>query len=144
MGRTIQEATDNLRQVAQAQIIGPRYTAGINRADWQGPASSQQAEANYAAGVQAAVAEGRRVAGIRNISNGDWQRLCIQKGSLVIGQRIIDSIDKYTRNFGPILTAMNQAADAHHQRTASPTQHIQNRMVPVVRAAVEAAGKTYS
>ena len=48
--KTIQQAGENLRQVAP--LIGARYITGINNADWQGPASSEQAEQNYSTGVR--------------------------------------------------------------------------------------------
>lgn len=144
MGKTIQQAAENLRQVASQGIIGPRYIAGVRAADWQTAASSAQAEQNYAAGVQAAVAEGRRRAGIMEVSNEQWRTAAEQKGGAVIGQRILGAIDKYTRGFGPILSAMNSAASSLPPRTTSPSQNIQNRMVPIVRAAVEASGKSFS
>lgn len=142
--KTIQMAAENLRQVASAGIIGPRYIAGVRAADWQTAAASQQAETNYAEGVQRAVAAGTRRSGILAVSNQAWQQAAEQKGGAVIGARIVASIDKYSRNFGPILQAMNAASDALPGRTTSPSQNIANRMVPIVRAAVEAAGKQFS
>jgi len=142
--RTIQEAGANLRAVATAGLIGPRYIQGVNGADWQTPAASDQAEQNYATGVQAAVAEGRRRAGILAVTNAEWRTAAAEKGGAIIGNRIVGAIEKYQRNFGPILTAMNAAAGTLPARTTSASQNIQNRMLPVVRAAVEAAGKTFS
>jgi hypothetical protein len=142
--RTIQEAAANLTQVAAAGIIGPRYIAGVQKADWQTAASSAQAETNYAEGVQRAVAAGTRRAGILAVSNQQWQQASEQKGGPIIGQRVQGGIAKYSQNFGPILQAMNSAADALPPRTTSPSQNITNRMIPIVRAAVEASGKTFS
>ncbi len=137
--KTIQNAADNLRTAAGT--MGARYTLGIQGADWQGPAASDQAEQNWGQGVQAAIASGARRTGIMAVSNQAWQQLSISKGASIIGARVTDALDKYTRNFGPILTAMNQAAGVLPPRTASATQNVQNRLLPIISAAKEAAGK---
>lgn len=139
MAKTIAQAVENLRAVAP--LIGPRYTQGIQNADWQGPASSPEAEASWGAGVQAAMASGARREGIMRVSNADWQRLAITKGAAVIGQRITDSLEKYQRNFAPILSAMNDQAARLPARTASATQNVANRLIPIIHSAQRAAGK---
>lgn len=138
--KTIQNAMDNLR--ASTATIGPRYTIGIQGADWQGPASSDQAEQNWGTGVQRAIADGSRRTGILAVSNNVWQQLSISKGAAVIGQRVNDALDKYQRNFAPILSAMNQAASILPPRTASATQNVNTRLLPIIAAAKEAAGKS--
>lgn len=138
--KTVQQAADNLRTAAAT--MGPRYSIGIQGADWQGPASSDQAEQNWGTGVQRAMADGSRRAGILAVTNQQWQQLSISKGSAVIGQRVTDSLDKYMRNFGPILQAMNAASGILPPRTASATQNVQQRLLPIIAAAKEAAGKT--
>lgn len=140
--KTIQQAAENLRTVAT--LIGPRYTIGINNADWQTPAASDQAEANYGQGVQAAIASGARRNGILAVSNQAWQTASVTKGSQVIGQRIVDAIPKYISNFGPILLAIGTVSQALPPRTTSASQNVTNRLLPVIRAAMEAAGKTFS
>lgn len=142
--RTIQQAGENLRQIAQSTLIGPRYIQGIQGADWKTGASSPQAEQNYADGVQRAVTEGRRLAGINAVSNEEWRKAAVDKGGPIIGARMVLGVDKYIKNFGPILVAMNNAAGALPARTTSASQNITNRMIPVVRAAVEAAGKSFT
>lgn len=140
--KTIQQAVENLRQVAG--FIGARYTIGINNADWQGPASSDQAEVNYGQGVQRAIADGSRRAGIQAVSNAQWQQAATTKGAGVIGQRITDALPKYQANFGPILAAMTTAAQNLPARTTSASQNVTNRLLPVIQAAMQAAGKTFS
>lgn len=140
--KTIQQAVDNLRQVSA--FIGPRYTLGIQGADWQGPASSQQAEINWSTGVQRAIADGSRITGIQAVSNAAWQAAAVSKGAAVIGQRIVDALPKYQAGFGPILSAMNATAATLPARTTSASQNVNNRLIPIIRAAVEASGKTFS
>ena len=137
--KTIQMAVDNLRQVAP--LIGERYRQGIAGADWQGPASSDAAESNWGTGVQRAISSGARREGILAVSNQQWQQAAISKGAAIIGDRITLSLDKYQRNFAPILAAMNQEAAALPARTASAAQNVTNRLLPIIRAAQIAAGK---
>lgn len=144
MGRTIAEAAANLEQVAKANIIGPRYIAGIKKADWQTAAASEQAELNYASGVQAAITDKRRQAGVMAVSNQDWQTAAEMKGGPIISNRVLGGIAKYTRNFGPILEQVNRTVATLPARTTSPSQNIRARMEPVVQAMVEASGKTYT
>lgn len=140
--KTIQQAAENLRQ--SAGLIGARYTVGINNADWQTPASSDQAETNYGQGVQRAIADGSRRSGILAVSNQAWQQAAVTKGAGVIGQRIVDALPKYSQNFAPILLAMGTAAQNLPPRTTSASQNVTNRLLPIIRAAMEAAGKTFS
>mgnify|MGYP005817062143 CR=1 FL=1 len=137
--KTIAMAAENLR--GSTALIGERYRQGINGADWQGPASSDQAEQNWATGVQAAVADGSRRAGILAVTNAQWQTAAIEKGVPNIARGIIAGLDKYQRNFGPILSAMNAEAATLPPRTNSATQNVQTRLLPIIRSAQIAAGK---
>jgi hypothetical protein len=137
--RTIQTASANLGQAAAN--IPARYTAGVNAADWATPASSAQAEANYAAGVQKAVTNKTRAAGVNRVGNSAWRAAAVAKGAPVIGSRITASLQKYQTNFQPILSAMNAAADAAPARTLDPVANIQSRLIPVVQAAIAAKQK---
>ena len=138
--KTIDQAVANLQQVAP--FIGQRYTSGVQGADWQGPASSAESETNYAAGVQQAVADGRRIAGINRVSNQQWRDAAVTKGAAVIGQRVIEGLPKYRVNFAPVLQALNNAAAALPPKTASARQNVTNRLLPIIEAAQIAAGKT--
>ena len=140
--KTITQAAANLREVAP--LIGQRYTAGIQGADWQTTAASDQAEANWGQGVQRAIANGSRRAGILEVSNQSWQQSSINKGAPIIGQRIVDAIDSYTRNFAPILAAMTATQQTLPARTSSAQQNIQNRLIPIVQSAMIAAGRTFT
>lgn len=137
--KTVQQAADNLRTASAT--MGARYAIGIQGADWQTPAASDQAEVNWGTGVQRAMADGSRRTGILAVSNSVWQQLAISKGQAVIGTRVVDALDKYMRKFGPVLTAMNTAAAALPPRTASATQNVQNRLLPIIAAAKGAVGK---
>ena len=138
--KTIQESGQHLADASST--IGPRYAAATARADWEGPSSSREAESNYVDGVNEAITKGSRVAGIRNAGNQKYQKGCGEKGASVIGQRVKAARGEYESNFGPVLGAMNSAADAAPARTRDFRANINNRLVPVVEAARRAAGKS--
>lgn len=138
--KTLDQTVENLR--GAAGLIGGRYTTGIQNATWQANAASDQAERNYGDGVNRAIAEGSRRTGIMRVSDAEWREKSIAKGAAVIGQRIVDSLNKYRQNFAPILAAMSAASEALPPRTTSATQNVTMRLLPIIAAAQTAAGKT--
>lgn len=138
--KTIEQARQNLSD-ATAKIPA-RYIASVQKAEWVGPASSSQAEANYQAGVQDAISKKTRVAGIQKVGNQGWRDGAVTKGAAVIAMRITNALPKYVTNFSPILSAMNSAADAAPAPTRDAMQNIETRLKPVVLAAKAAAGKS--
>lgn len=144
MPKNIDQAAANLKQAADSGIIGPRYIAGIDAADWKSRASDPQTAQNYATGVTAAIADGRYQRGIERVTNEQWRAAAKQKGGSIIGQRVSGGIDNYRKNFGPILSAINSAVASLPARTTSPTQNVQNRLLPVIQAAMQASGKSFS
>lgn len=134
--RTIQEAKDNLKQAAPN--IPARYKAGVSKAEWEAPASSAQAETNYQGGVADAIAKGSRIAGIHRTGNAGYRTAAANKGGAVIGTRIAEAIEKYGQAFAPVLSAMNSAADAAPAPTRDAMTNIENRLKPVVMAAIAA------
>lgn len=144
MGKTIQQAVENLRAIANTPVISQRYQQGVEAADWATPTQSPAAAANWFAGVTQANADGRYQAGVQRVTNQEWRQMSVQKGAAIIGQRIVASLNKYQARFGPILQAMNTAAAALPPRTSSASQNIQQRLLPVVQAAMQAAGKSFN
>lgn len=138
--KTLEQTVENLR--GATSLIGGRYTTGINNATWQAAAASDQAEQNYGEGVQRAIANGSRKAGIMRVSDADWRALSISKGAAVIGARIVDALPKYRERFAPILAAMASEAENLPARTGSATENVQRRLLPIIAAAQRAAGKT--
>lgn len=137
--RTIDVATTNLQ--AAIAVIPARYRLGVQSADWETKAASDSAEQLWAQNVAAAAAAKRRQAGIHAAGNAKWQQASMNKGAANIGTGIQNGLAKYTQKFGPILQAMNSAAQSLPPRTADPLANIQNRLVPIVKAARQAAGK---
>lgn len=138
--KTIAEAKRNLEE--SIPYIGSRYESAVKKADWATNAGSEQAEENWAAGVSKAAAGKTRQKAIRLISNADWQNAAALKGGPIIGERVRSGLTKYEANMGPILDAMNNAADSAVPKGPDFRANIMNRLIPVVEAARKAAGKS--
>lgn len=137
--KTKEEARANFE--ASLSYIPARYQAGIHKADWAGPAGSDQAESNYAAGVQDAVAKKRRQTKVREISNTTWQTAAINKGAPIIGERIRGALDKWAGNWGPIYDGVLAKVTSLPPKTTDFRANINNRLVPVVEEWKRGAGK---
>lgn len=134
--RTIQEAKDNLK--TSTSIIPARYKAGVSKANWEAPATTDQSEANYQGGVADAMAKDKRRSGIHKTGDTGWRTAAVDKGGAVIGTRIAAAIEKYGAGMAPVLSAMNAASDSAPARTRDAMQNIENRLKPVVNAAIAA------
>jgi len=137
--KTKEQAKANLE--ASISYIPERYKAGVQAADWAGPASSDQAEANYAAAVGKAITAKRRQTKIRNVSNEDWKTAAVNKGAPIIGERIRGALDKWGRNWGPMYDAVTSKVNTLPPKTVDFRANINNRLVPTVEAWKRAAGK---
>lgn len=138
--KTRAEAKENLE--AAIAYIPDRYIAGVKKADWLGPAGSDQAERNYADGISKAVTNKSRQKGVKKVSNTEWQDAAANKGGPIIGERIRGALDKYDANFGPMLEAVNSKVDTLPPRTVDWRNNISKRLIPTVEAWKKAAGKT--
>jgi len=134
--KTIQQAKENLQRAIP--LISERYRQGVESADWQTNAASEQAEQNFAAGVQQAIANKSRQKGIQGVSNQQWREAARVKGANSIGQGIQMGLQRYEQNFAPVLGAMQAAAKALPPRTTDPIANVTARVIPVVQAAVNA------
>ncbi|KKL64269.1 hypothetical protein LCGC14_2166720 [marine sediment metagenome] len=131
---------------SQAEIDA-NYRAGIGRApenykkgiqgtnDWQEKASSESAEANYAAGVQEAAATKRRQKAVSNVSNEEWKQAAADKGASRIGPGMQAGAGKRTQNFEPYRSAIEGVALP--DRTTDPISNVDNRVKPIVQALVD-------
>ena len=140
--RTIQQARANLS--ASVAVIPGRYREGVESADWATPAGSDAAEQMWATKTQEAARNKTRQKAVKAVGNEVWRRNSVDNVAAVIGTRIDQSLDKYETRFGPILSAMETAAQALPARTADFRTNIQNRVTPVVEAAKRASGRLNS
>jgi len=134
-----EEAKANLE--ASIAYIPNRYESGVRKADWHGPAASEAAESNYAAGVQNAITKKSRQAGVNKVSNADWQNAAVTKGKPIIGERIRGALGKWSANFGPIYDSVAGKIATLPPKTTDFRANINNRLVPVVEEWKRASGK---
>jgi len=132
--KTIAEARKHLEEAIPN--IPARYKASTARADWETPSTTEESEANYRAGLSESMAEDRRRIRIHAAGNAKFKSACELKGAPVIGERIRQSLAIYERNFAPVMSAMIAAADAAPAKTRDPMANIDQRLKPVVRAAI--------
>lgn len=137
--KTKEEARANLE--ASVAYIGPRYITGVGRADWATPAGSEAAEKNYADAVARAVANKTRQAGVKRVSNSEWQRLAIDKGGAIIGERVRGAIDKQAARWGPIYDRVVSDVARMTPRTIDFRANVTNRVLPTVEAWKKHSGK---
>ena len=112
-----------------------KYKAGVQRADWQTPAASEEAEANYGAGVTEAVAAKSRQKGVLNTSNSEWQNKAATDGAAIIGPRMVSSAGKQASNWQPsrsVIEGMQLPP-----RTRDAATNVQNRSLPLAVALQE-------
>lgn len=137
--KTIEDAAKHLQE--SAAVIPGRYKESTAKATWAEPAASDQATTNYNAGIAESEAKGLRVSGIREAGDAGYRKGCADKGAAVIGTRITAAIPQYRTKFSPVLQAMNSASDAAPAKTRDFMTNINNRLIPVVKAAKGAVGK---
>ena len=123
------EITENF--VAGAARAPAKYKKGVQRADWQTPASSEAAEANYGAGVSEAVANKTRQRGVQAVSNADWQRNAATVGAERIGRGMTNASGKQAANWAPYRSFLEGLSLPPKTRNA--TENIQNRAIPVAQ-----------
>ena len=126
---------------ASTSFIPERYAQGVQGADWKTNAGSDQAEKNYAAGVNQAVAEKSRMKGISKVSNEEWKNHSMNEGKQRIASGIKANLDKYEKNFGPVLNAVNAVAKSLPPRTTDAMQNIDARLKKIVQTAINASKK---
>lgn len=117
---------------AAVSYIPARYRAGVSKADWATAAASDQAEANFAAGISEAVAKKKRQAGVRAISNADWQSAAVNKGAPIIGERIRGALGKWMSNWGPKYDRITSLVPTLPPKTTDPMANIDSRLKRVV------------
>ena len=138
--KTAEEAKQNFQ--AAITYIPARYAAGVQKADWLNPAKSDAAERNFADGVGKAVAAKTRQRKIAAMSNDDWKNAAVNKGQNIIGERIRQSLDKWSANWSPLYAKVQTSVAALPPSTTDFMANINARLIPTVKAWKQAAGKT--
>jgi hypothetical protein len=134
------QGTIKARYTGAATTAASRYRDAFTRGvTWQAPASSDSAEANYATGVQNAIVKKSRAAGVRKVSDTEFNQAALSKGAPIIGTRITAAGDKQAQRFEPVRAALSALTLA--PRGLDPDANIDNRVKPIAHAARRAVGK---
>lgn len=137
--KTKEEARANLE--ASVAYIPGRYVTGVGRADWATPAGSDQAEKNFADAMSKAIAAKTRQTAVKRVSNAEWQRLAVDKGGAVIGERIRGAIEKQSAKWGPIYDRVVSDVARLAPRTVDFRANVTNRVIGTVESWKKHSGK---
>ena len=137
--KTKEEARANLE--ASIPYIGERYKTGVGRADWATPAGSDVAEKNFADAMAKAITGKKRQLAVKRVSNSEWQRLAIDKGGAVIGERVRGAIDKQAMKWGPIYDRVVSDIARLPARTVDFRANVTTRVVGTVESWKKHSGK---
>lgn len=97
-----------------AARAGPDYQAGVQGKGSKWLNNAVAGEQLYGQRIQEAVSQGRRAAGIQRAGATAWEQGAIQKGAANFQTGVASPVaqQKYTQNFGPVLSAIQSAAQA--------------------------------
>jgi len=138
--KTKAEARANFE--ASIAYIPARYEAGVDKADWAGPAKSEQSEKNFAEAMTKAISAKARQKGVAKVSNEEWKSAAKTKGAPIIGERIRGALDKWETEWGPMYDAVASKVATLPPKGVDWRANINARLVPTVEAWRKAAGKT--
>lgn len=137
--KTLTEARANFE--GALGVIPERYKSGVNKADWATPAQSDQAEANFNAAMSRALSERRRQVNLKKVTNEEWRSGAINKGAMIIGERIRQALGKWEAKWGPMYDQVTRVVATLPPRTVDPITNIDQRSKATVLAWRKAAGK---
>lgn len=120
---------------AGATVAPARYKAAIEKVTgFISAASSDDAEALYAARIQEAISAKRRAKALSKLSDADWKTPALTKGAARIGPGMTAAVEKHAANWSPYRAALE--AVVLPARTADPMANIDARVKPIVEALV--------
>jgi hypothetical protein len=124
----IKEAYENSGSRAQSS-----YEVAIGQVDnWNAAATSENAEKNYAAGVNEAVAQKTRQKSLKKVTDSEWKDRSQKKGAPALATGIAQSGDKQAKGFDPFRSALDGLTLP--PRTRDGMLNLTNRGGAVVKA----------
>lgn len=108
-------------------IVTERYKTGVSDADWKDAAIEGQDL--YEQMMQDPNVLARRTKGINKVSDDEWRKNTIDKGSGVIAARMKAAAGKQATNYEPYRSALESMTLP--ARTADPAQNVTNRVTPI-------------
>jgi hypothetical protein len=100
-------ATATANWVARAGAASGFYGTRVAGATWKAAASSPQAEANYAAGVQQAITAKSRLAGVNASTDAEWQAGVASVGVGRYAQGVASAAPRMSAAMGKLIPAMS-------------------------------------
>lgn len=123
------------KQKYTAAIAGvpAAYSAGIQRTnDWKSKALNGQAL--YEEQMRNSEVLGRRARGLEKVSDAEWKSKAATLGTTRIAAGMQSAAQKQADNYEATAEALR--AVELPARTSDPIQNVQNRVIPIVQAAV--------
>lgn len=112
------------------------YKSGVAATtDWAEKATSDEAENLYKEKLAESMAAGRRQKALGAVSNEEWKKAAVDKGSARIGAGMSAAKGKRTSNFEPYRSAIEGVSLP--PKTADAMANIDARVKPIVNALVE-------
>lgn len=119
-------------------VVAGRYKAGIAATnDWK--QKSIEGQGLYVQRMQDQSVLARREKGLAKVTDQDWQKNALDKGVSRIGAGMEAGAAKQSAGYEPIRVALEQVT--LQARTTDPMQNIDNRVKPIVKAAMDAANR---
>lgn len=119
---------------AGATVAPTRYKDAVARTTGVISAAIE-AEDLFAAKMSEAVANKSRAKGLARVSDEDWRKAAMNKGSARIGPGMTAAVDKQATNYAPFRSALEGVSLP--ARTADPMANIDARVKPIVARLVE-------
>ncbi len=123
------------RYTAAIAGVPQAYAAGINRTtDWK--SKSLAGQNLYEEQMRNAEVLSRRAKGLEKVSDQDWKSKASSLGTTRIAAGMQAGAQKQADNYEPFAEALRSVELP--ARTSDPVQNVQNRVIPVVMAQVNA------
>ena len=124
------EATSKAWEQSHSRVASA-YVEGISAAR-DVIAKAIAGEANYAAGVQEAIASGRRAKALDQVSHEQWRKAAREKGGPRIAPAIAAAKDSFRSGMGEVLSTIQ--AVSLPARTTDAATNVANRVTPIAVA----------
>lgn len=119
-------------------VVSGRYKTGVEGTqNWKQAAIDGQGL--YVQKMQDTSVLARREKGLNKVSDADWKTGALNKGVSRIGPGMEAGAAKQSAGYEPIRAALESVNLP--PRTADPMSNIDNRVKPIVQAAIQAANK---
>jgi len=133
--KTIEQGLANYR--GSIGTVPNRYIAAVERADWQGPAGSQQAEQNFATKMQEVISTESRRKGVMGTNNAFWRSQSADKGGKAIAGGMTRGADRWAQRFAQPYNAVLGILGSLPPKGTDPMANIDARLKPVVQTFVD-------